>query len=112
MAGQQDDNWNEQINRAIADLLASGQSASKLAAESFAVMADEVLGAATEASHVATKQAQRLAEQSTETIGQVVTPIMDNPFTEYAAKVPGLRWFMAAMGKVNVSIAQSRIDQL
>jgi uncharacterized protein (DUF697 family) len=112
MPGQQDNNWNEQINRAIADLLASGQSASKLAAEAFGVMADEMVGAATEAGYVASKEAQRVAEQSTETIGRVVTPIMDNPFTQYAAKVPGLKWLMAAMGKINIPEAQGSIDQL
>ncbi len=45
---------------------------------------------------------QELLERGTETVGQVVTPIAEHPITQFATRVPGLRWFMAALGQVNV----------
>lgn len=54
----------------------------------------------------------RLVEQSTETVGQIVTPIAENPIVRYATQVPGLRWLMAAIGQVNVEKVQQEVAAL
>jgi len=52
------------------------------------------------------------AEQITETIGQVVTPIAENPLVKFGTKVPGLSWFMAALGQVDVDKVEQELGEL
>lgn len=54
----------------------------------------------------------RLVEDSTETVGQFVTPIAENPVVQFATKVPGLKWLMAALGQVNVEQVQQEVATL
>lgn len=51
-------------------------------------------------------------EQSTESVGRVVTPIADNPFVKFATKVPGISWLFAALGQVNIERVQKDVDEL
>lgn len=51
-------------------------------------------------------------EQSTEAVGQIVTPIAENQLVKYATKVPGLNWLMAAIGQVNVEKVQRDVAEL
>jgi uncharacterized protein (DUF697 family) len=53
-----------------------------------------------------------LVERSTETVGQIVTPIADNSFIQYATKAPGLNWLVAAIGQVDVDKVQQEVDLL
>lgn len=53
-----------------------------------------------------------LVEQSTETVGRIVTPLAENQVVQYATKVPGLRWLMAAIGQVNVEKVQQDVAEL
>lgn len=55
---------------------------------------------------------QRSLEQTTETVGKIVTPIAENPLVKFATKVPGLNVLMAALGQVDVNKAQQEVDQL
>jgi uncharacterized protein (DUF697 family) len=45
-------------------------------------------------------QLYRFIEQSTETMGAIATPIANNPLIKFATKLPGINWFMAALGQV------------
>jgi len=51
-------------------------------------------------------------ERGTETVGRVVTPIANNPFTKFATKVPGISWLFAALGQVNVDRVQQDVAEL
>jgi uncharacterized protein (DUF697 family) len=53
-----------------------------------------------------------LVERSTETVGNIVTPIAENSFVQYATKVPGLRWLMAAIGQVDVAKVEREVADL
>ncbi len=53
-----------------------------------------------------------LVERGTETIGNTIAPIADNPIVKWATKVPGINWFMAALGQVNVERVQQEVDLL
>jgi uncharacterized protein (DUF697 family) len=52
------------------------------------------------------------AERTTETIGQAVAPIVDNPVLSSVAKLPMFRWVMAALGQVNTTVAQQEVQNL
>jgi len=53
-----------------------------------------------------------LVEQGTETIGNIVTPIAENPFVKYATKLPGISWLMAALGQVNAETVAQDVTAL
>lgn len=54
----------------------------------------------------------QFVEQGTETVGNVVTPIVTSPFIKFATKVPGASWLMAALGQVNVDAVQQEVETL
>jgi uncharacterized protein (DUF697 family) len=56
--------------------------------------------------------AHQFVEQSTETIGKVVTPIAENPFLNSVTKLPMLRWFMAALGQVDIARVAQDVQTL
>lgn len=54
----------------------------------------------------------RAVEQGTETVGQWVTPIAENPMVQYATKVPGMSWLMAALGQVDTEKVHQDVEAL
>ncbi len=55
---------------------------------------------------------QDMVEQGTVTIGNIVTPIAENPFVKYATKLPGISWLMAALGQVNAETVAQDVTAL
>lgn len=51
-------------------------------------------------------------EQSTQTVGTIVTPIATHPVTQFAVKAPGLSWLMAALGQVDTALVEQEIAAL
>lgn len=51
-------------------------------------------------------------EQSTEVVGNVVTPIAENPMVKYATRLPGVSWLMAALGQVDEGKVQQEVASL
>jgi uncharacterized protein (DUF697 family) len=51
-------------------------------------------------------------EQSTETVGAIVTPIADNPIVKAATQIPGLKWLMAAVGQIDMATVQRDVTNL
>jgi uncharacterized protein (DUF697 family) len=56
--------------------------------------------------------AHQFVEQSTETIGKVVTPIAEHPLLNSVTKLPMLRWFMAALGQVDITRVEQEVQTL
>lgn len=54
----------------------------------------------------------RFIEQSTETMGAIATPIAENPVVKFATKLPGINWFMAALGQVDVNLVDKAVAEL
>jgi uncharacterized protein (DUF697 family) len=54
----------------------------------------------------------RFIEQSTETMGAIATPIAQNPLVKFATKIPGINWFMAALGQVDVELVDRAVADL
>lgn len=53
-----------------------------------------------------------LVERSTEVVGGIATPIAENPLVQFATKLPGLKWLMAALGQVDVDKVQQEVEAL
>jgi uncharacterized protein (DUF697 family) len=117
-----DPSWDEQWNRAAADLMQTSNSVSKaaqLTLGAIAVASDELVGKAAEMSHHfsqqtrgLSQQAQSFVEQSTATMGRFVSPIVDSPVAQVVSHWPGGRWIMAALGRVNAPQTQAEVDKL
>lgn len=71
-----------------------------------------VTAATTAAGEMIVPALQELLEQGTETVGRIVTPIAENPLVQFATKVPGVNWLMAALGQVNVQKVEQEIAAL
>lgn len=81
----------QQTSQTVADTL---KTATTAAGEKFGVALYEFVG------------------EGTEKIGEVVTPIVTHPWIQFATKVPGVNWLMAALGQVNVNVVQQEIETL
>ncbi|MGF1568195.1 MAG: EcsC family protein [Nodosilinea sp.] len=55
---------------------------------------------------------QPILEPLTKSVGQVVGPITNLPFIQYATVLPGVKWLLAALGQVNVETVRSEVDDL
>lgn len=55
---------------------------------------------------------QEALERGTETVGQVVTPIAENPLIQLATRLPGVSWLMAALGQVNNAKVEQEVAEL
>ncbi len=69
-------------------------------------------GSVTMVSETISPEFYRLLEQSTQTIGNVVTPIAENPAIKLATKLPFVHWLMAAVGQVDVEVVEKDVDML
>ncbi len=54
----------------------------------------------------------QLIEQSTDTVGRIVTPIAESPLVKFATRVPGISWLMAALGQVDSDKVQREVMEL
>lgn len=81
-------------------------------ADSISAVIATALQTATAAGEQLGSSLYHLIEQSTATVGQLVTPIAENQWVQYATKVPGLSWLMAAVGQVNVARVEQEVAAL
>lgn len=51
-------------------------------------------------------------EQTTESVGNRLHPIAENPAVDYVAKVPGLGWLTSALGRVDKEKAEADVAKL
>lgn len=55
---------------------------------------------------------RKQVEWSTEQLGAFVTPIAEHPLMQFSTKVPGLQWFLAALGQVNSEKVEREVSAL
>lgn len=77
-----------------------------------ATVANTVVDTAETAVKTVAPEAHNWVERGTETVGRIVTPIVDNPIVKFATQVPGLKWLMAALGQVNLTEVRTEVDAL
>jgi uncharacterized protein (DUF697 family) len=68
--------------------------------------------ATTQASKVAADSAQSALEQTTESVGNTLHPIAENPAIDYVARVPGLKWLTSALGRVDRAKAKADVMEI
>lgn len=81
-------------------------------ADSISAVIATAVQTATAAGEMIGSSLYNLVEQSTETVGQIVTPIAENQLVKQATKVPGLSWLMAAIGQVNIEKVEQEVAAL
>ena len=104
--------YTDQVSEAIATATQMADSAAKLASKAVQVVADDITGNTIAVGKTVGPAAQRFVEHGTETIGEFVTPFAENPLIKYATKVPGINWFLAALGQVDIDKAENEVDKL
>jgi uncharacterized protein (DUF697 family) len=102
----------DRVNEAIATATQIAASAAKLASAAAQVAVDDITGHTIVMGKTVGPATQQFVEQSTETVGRIVTPIAENPLVKFAAKVPGISWLLAAVGHVDIDKAQSEVEKL
>ncbi|MGB5960051.1 MAG: EcsC family protein [Coleofasciculaceae cyanobacterium] len=102
----------DHVNEAIATATKIATSTAKLATDAMQSATNNVTNTTTAVSETVTPLALKFVEQSTETVGKIVTPIAENQLVKYAAKVPGLGWLLTALGQVDLDAAQKEVDKL
>lgn len=101
-----------QVNEAIATATQIATSTAKLASDALQSATNNVTTSTTVVSEAVTPLALQFVEQSAEAVGKIVTPIAENQFVKYIAKVPGLSWLLTALGQVDLAAAQQEVDKL
>jgi len=101
----------QQVSEAIATAIHVGTFTVELASLALQSAADNITSTSTAIGQIGVV-AQQLVEQGTETVGQIVAPIAENPLFQNAAKVPGINWLVAALGQVDVEQAQNDVEKL
>lgn len=102
----------DQVNEAIAIATQIATSTANLASVALQSATNNFTTTTTVVSETVAPLALQLVEQSTETVGKIVTPIAENQLVKYVAKVPGLNWILTALGQVDLEAAQKEVDQL
>lgn len=106
MSAQRDSqSCSQTVGHAIANVV-------NTASEAFRTTANTVSNTTAAVSNAVGPTAHEWAERTTETIGQIVTPIAQNPLVRFATKAPGIKWLMAALGQVDEDEVQQRITTL
>lgn len=65
-----------------------------------------------EAFETASQAAHAAVEAATQLLGEGVSPIAESPLFNFAARIPGFSWIMAAVGQVNVGKIEAEVAQL
>jgi uncharacterized protein (DUF697 family) len=113
MAAQgREGSYTEQVSEAIATAANMAASAAKSASDTLRFATDNMTIATTAVGEAVAPVALRLAEQGTESVGKIVTPIAENPLVKFAAKIPGINWLLTALGHVDLEQAQKDVDKL
>jgi len=63
-------------------------------------------------SEAAADSAHTALEKTTESVGETLNPIAENPAVDYVAKVPGLSWLTSALGRVDKASALEDVLKL
>jgi uncharacterized protein (DUF697 family) len=105
MANQDREDWIDSLAEAIAK--------ARITAEEVAIQFQGTsLAVETAITEQVMPAVHRLAEQGTVVVGRVVSPLVDNPFVQYATKIPGINWIMAVLGQVNGAAVEKDVAEL
>ncbi|MEL6604475.1 MAG: EcsC family protein [Cyanobacteria bacterium J06614_10] len=101
-----------QITQALANAEQLGGLVSAVGTQIFNKVSAPAIDTATRVSEVAADSAHSALEQTTESVGETLSPIAENPAVDYVAKVPGLGWLTSALGRVDKAAAVKDVAKL
>ena len=102
----------ESFNQAIANAEQLGELMSAVGTQIFNKVGKAAQETTEFVSNAAAEGTQTALEQTTETVGNTLHPIAENPAVDYVAKVPGLGWLTSALGRVDKSKARADVEKL
>ena len=106
------ENLSTQLTQAAANAEKLGGLVSAVGTQIFNKVSGEAIQNTAKFSEVAADSAHSAIEQTTESVGEVLNPIAENPAVDYVAKVPGLSWITSALGRVDKASALEDVLKL
>ncbi|MEM9151640.1 MAG: hypothetical protein AAGB19_14460 [Cyanobacteria bacterium P01_F01_bin.3] len=103
---------NTQIDQAKANAEQLGGMVSAVGTQIFNKLSSSAAKSTAKFSEAATDSAHSALEQTTESVGEVLNPIAENPAVDYVAKVPGLSLLTSALGRVDKADALEDVLKL
>ncbi|MGB7247294.1 MAG: hypothetical protein WBC73_00030 [Phormidesmis sp.] len=100
------------LNRAAAEAEQLGGLVSAVGTQIFNKLTKTARDTTTQMSEAAADSAHSALEQTTETVGNTLHPIAENPAMDYVAKLPGLSWLTSALGRVDKEKAEAEVLKL
>ncbi|MGB7086066.1 MAG: hypothetical protein WBD47_10965 [Phormidesmis sp.] len=100
------------LNRAAAEAEQLGGLVSAVGTQIFNKLTKTAHDTTTQMSEAAADSAHSALEQTTETVGNTLHPIAENPAMDYVAKLPGLSWLTSALGRVDKEKAEAEVLKL
>ncbi|MGC1309761.1 MAG: hypothetical protein WA885_21260 [Phormidesmis sp.] len=89
-----------------------GGLVSAVGTQIFNKVSSQTLDTTARVSEVAADSAHTALEQTTESVGNTLQPIAENPAVDYVAKIPGLKWLTSALGRVDKEKAVADVAKL
>ncbi|MGD1897927.1 MAG: hypothetical protein ACFB16_13350 [Phormidesmis sp.] len=103
---------SNQFSQAIATAEQLGDMVSAVGTQIFNKVSASAVETTSRFSEVAADSAHQAIEQTTESMGETLSPIAENPAVDYVAKVPGLGWLTSALGRVDKASALEDVLKL
>lgn len=100
------------MSEAIAAATQASASANKMATNAFVVASEDMMSAVAAMAKTSGPATHRWVEQTAETVGKMVSPIVDNQFVKFVSKLPIISWLTTALGEVDVQQVQKDVEQL
>ena len=105
-------NLSTQFTQAAANAEKLGGMVSAVGTQIFNKVSSSAAENTTKFSEAAADSAHTVIAQTTESVGEVLNPIAENPAVDYVAKVPGLSWLTSALGRVDKASALEDVLKL
>ena len=102
----------ESFNQAIANAEQLGGLVSAVGTQIFNKVSKAAKDTTDIVGNAAAEGAHTALEQTTESVGNTLHPIAENPAVDYVAKVPGLSWLTSALGRVDKEKAKADVEKL
>lgn len=106
------DRISASFSQAAATAEQLGGLVSAVGTQLFNKVSNAAIDTTTRVGEVAGDSAHAVLEQTTESVGNTLNPIAENPAVDYVAKIPGLSWLTSALGRVDKAKALDDVSRL
>lgn len=100
------------FNQAFSAAEQLGGLVSAVGTQIFNKVSTNAFNTSAQVGEVAAEIAHTALEQTTESVGNTLHPIAENPAVDYVAKIPGLKWLTSALGRVDKKKAEADVAKI